>query len=114
MNSPPAHVLAERGIVENVQGFRVYGDYREDHPPSEIVHAVATGQVDVAAVWGPVAGYFARKEKRQLVVTSIVGNAEAPAYDIRHLDGGSENRQGVERAGGQRVIFACSTNPNNP
>jgi mxaJ protein len=33
--------------------------------------------VDVAAVWGPIAGYFARKEKPQLVVTSIVGNAEA-------------------------------------
>src|SRR6202034_1756888 len=25
MNSPPAHALAERGIVENVRGFMVYG-----------------------------------------------------------------------------------------
>ena len=32
MNSPPAHALAERGIVENVRGFMVYGDYRNDHP----------------------------------------------------------------------------------
>ena len=44
---------------------------------SEIVHAVAKGEVDVAAVWGPVAGYFARKEKPPLVVTAIEGNAEA-------------------------------------
>jgi mxaJ protein len=77
MNSPPAHALAERGIVENVRGFMVYGDYRDHHPLSEIVHAVATGQVDVAAVWGPVAGYFAREEKPPLVVTSIAGSAEA-------------------------------------
>jgi mxaJ protein len=77
MNSPPAHALAERGIVENVRGFMVYGDYRDDHPLSEIVHAVATGEVDVAAVWGPVAGYFARKEKPPLAVTPIAGNAEA-------------------------------------
>ena len=63
MNSPPAHALAERGIVENVRGFMVYGDYRNDHPLSEIVHAVAKGEVDVAAVWGPVAGYFAREGK---------------------------------------------------
>ena len=61
MSSPPAHALAERGIVENVRGFMVYGDYRADHPLSEIVHAVATGEVDVAAVWGPVARYFAAK-----------------------------------------------------
>ena len=61
----------------NVRGFMVYGDYRDDHPLSEIVHAVATGEVDVAAVWGPVAGYFAAKEKPPLVVTSIAGSAEA-------------------------------------
>ena len=77
MNSPPAHALAERGIVQNVRGFMVYGDYRDDHPLSEIVHAVATGEVDVAAVWGPVAGYFAAKEKPPLVVTAIAGNPEA-------------------------------------
>ena len=55
----------------------VYGDYRNDHPLSEIVHAVAVGEVDVAAVWGPVAGYFAAKEKPPLVVTSIAGSIEA-------------------------------------
>jgi mxaJ protein len=77
MNSPPAHALAERGIVENVRGFMVYGDYRKDHPLSEIVDAVAKGKVDVAAIWGPVAGYFAPKEKPPLVVTSITGSVEA-------------------------------------
>jgi mxaJ protein len=77
MNSPPAHALAERGIIGNVRGYMVYGDYRDDHPLSEIVHAVAAGKVDIAAVWGPVAGYFAHKEKPPLVVTSIVGSVEA-------------------------------------
>ena len=77
MNSPPAHALAERGIVGNVRGFMVYGDYRNDHPLSEIVNAVATGRVDVAAVWGPVAGYFAREQRPPLVVTSIAAGADA-------------------------------------
>ena len=77
MNSPPAHALAERGIVGNVRGFMVYGDYRDDHPLSDIVDAVAASEVDVAAVWGPVAGYFAAREKPPLVVTSIAGSAEA-------------------------------------
>ncbi len=77
MNSPPAHALARRGIVENVHGFMVYGDYRNDHPLSEIVDAVASGEVDVAAVWGPIAGYFAREEKPPLVVTPINSTVEA-------------------------------------
>ena len=77
MNSPPAHALAERGIVGNVRGFMIYGDYRDDHPLSAIVHAVAAGEVDIAAVWGAIAGYFARKEQPPLVVTAIAGSPEA-------------------------------------
>src|SRR4051812_10916750 len=28
-NTPPAHALSERGCIQNVRGFTVYGDYRE-------------------------------------------------------------------------------------
>ncbi len=45
--------------------------HRNDHPLSEIVDAVATGGVNVAAVWGPVAGYFAREEKPPPVVSTL-------------------------------------------
>jgi quinoprotein dehydrogenase-associated probable ABC transporter substrate-binding protein len=58
-NTPPAHALGEQGIVNNVTGFPVFGDYRQPNPPARIVKAVETGQVDIAAVWGPLAGYFA-------------------------------------------------------
>ena len=35
-NTPPAHALSRRGIVENVRGFMVYGDYADAArvPPS--------------------------------------------------------------------------------
>ncbi len=58
-NTPPVHALAHRGIVENVRGFMVYGDYESPDPVSPIVEAVADDDVDVAIVWGPPAGYFA-------------------------------------------------------
>jgi mxaJ protein len=61
VNTPPAHALAARGLVENVEGFTLYGDYAEANPPARIVEAVARGDVDIAVVWGPLAGYFARK-----------------------------------------------------
>ena len=60
-NTPPAHALASRGIVENVHGYMLYGDYSRPNPPSEIINAVARGDVDVALVWGPLAGYFAAR-----------------------------------------------------
>jgi mxaJ protein len=61
-NSPPAHALANRGIVDNIAGYSVYGDYSQPNPPARIVEAVARGEVDLAVVWGPLAGYFARRQ----------------------------------------------------
>ena len=60
-NTPPAHALTRRGIVSNVRGYTLYGDYSKPNPPSQIVDAVERGDIDVALVWGPLAGYFAAK-----------------------------------------------------
>jgi len=60
-NTPPAHALASRGVIGNVRGYMLYGDYRKPNPPAEIMQAVERGDVDVALVWGPLAGYFAAK-----------------------------------------------------
>jgi mxaJ protein len=60
-NTPPAHALARRGIVANVRGYMLYGDYRRPNPPSAIIEAVVRNDVDVALVWGPLAGYFAAR-----------------------------------------------------
>jgi mxaJ protein len=61
-NSPPAHALANRGIIDNIAGYSVYGDYSQPNPPARIVEAVARGDVDLAVVWGPLAGYFAPRQ----------------------------------------------------
>ena len=60
-NTPPAHALARRGIVTNIRGYMLYGNYETPNPPAEIVNAVERRDVDVALVWGPLAGYFAAR-----------------------------------------------------
>ncbi|HEX5970376.1 MAG TPA: substrate-binding domain-containing protein [Gemmatimonadaceae bacterium] len=77
-NTPPAAGLTRRGIVRNVRGYTVYGDYREPNPPSRIVKAVETGEVDVALVWGPLAGYFAKRSPVPLRVVPIAPHADGP------------------------------------
>ena len=84
-NSPPAHALSRRGIVRNLVGYTVYGDYRTDSPPSEIVAAVARGDVDVATVWGPLAGYFAARQDVPLDLVPVEPQVDGPlpqAFDI--------------------------------
>ena len=77
-SSPPAHALANRGITKNIVGYSVYGDYREDSPPRRIVEAVAKKEVDLSAVWGPTAGYFAKKSSVPLVVKSFTPEIDLP------------------------------------
>lgn len=72
-NTPPAHALAARHLVSNIVGFTVYGDYLRPNPPARIVEAVARGEVDVALVWGPLAGYFAPRQRVPLAVTAVAG-----------------------------------------
>lgn len=60
-NSPPASALAVRGLVGNIVGYSMWGDGTAKHPQAEIIDAVAKGEIDVAIVWGPVAGYYAKK-----------------------------------------------------
>ncbi len=67
-NSPPAHLLATKGIVNNVVGYSVFGNYADDSPPGKIISAVASGEIDIAIVWGPIAGYFARKQTTPLTL----------------------------------------------
>jgi mxaJ protein len=77
-NTPPAAGLTRRGIVRNVRGYTVYGDYREANPPSRIVRAVEKGEVDVALVWGPLAGYFAQRSPVPLRVVPISPSSDGP------------------------------------
>ena len=60
-NPPPVHELGKRGVVDNVVGFSTF--YSADNPPSTIIDAVASGKIDLAIVWGPIAGYFASRQR---------------------------------------------------
>jgi mxaJ protein len=77
-NSPPAHALARRGMVANVVGYTLYGDYRDPDPPARIVAAVARGEVDAAVVWGPLAGYFARQAAVPLALAPVEPQIDLP------------------------------------
>jgi mxaJ protein len=79
-NAPPAEALSNRGMIKNVRGYTVLGDYHEPNPPSRIVRAVERGEVDVAVVWGPLAGYFARRSSVPLRVVPV-----SPEVDLPYL-----------------------------
>ena len=83
-NPPAAQALAEHNLTDRIRGYTVYGDYSKPSPQRTIVDAVASRDVDVAIVWGPLAGYFASRTSAPLALQPIraVGNERAFAFDI--------------------------------
>lgn len=59
--TPPAYALAKLGLSANVVGFSSY-------TPARIVEAVSRGDIDLAIVWGPLAGYYGA---RKLEITPV-------------------------------------------
>jgi mxaJ protein len=49
----------------------VFGDYTTDSPPTHILDALARGEIDVAIVWGPLAGWFAKQHRGHFALTPV-------------------------------------------
>jgi mxaJ protein len=77
-NPPPVHALAARGIVDNVIGYSVFGDYDADSPPLELLRAVERGAIDVAIAWGPQAGYVVKRHPDTLQLRRGLPAREGP------------------------------------
>lgn len=69
-NTPPAQALSAHGIVGNLVGFGSFFTDKGDQP-GDIVDAVAKGDVDLAIVWGPMAGYFAKRQPVPLTLVAL-------------------------------------------
>lgn len=91
-NPPPAHALARRGLIGNVVGYSIYGDYAQPDPPARLLDGVAAGDIDVAVAWGPFAGAYARRAPVALEVQPL----EPPA-DLAFLPFAFDIAMGVRR-----------------
>jgi mxaJ protein len=85
-NTPPVHALSRRGIVGNLVGYSVFGDYSQENPPARVIDAVVARDVDLAIAWGPLAGYFAKRSGVEMTVIPVSPAVDPPglrfAFDI--------------------------------
>jgi mxaJ protein len=78
--TPPAHALAQRGIIDNVVGFPMFGDGTASE---RMIAALVGGKIDVAVMWGPQAGYFARRAARKIDLVPLHSEGAEPfEFDI--------------------------------
>ena len=74
VNTPPHDALGLRGNVgDNIVGYQLMFDsnfHAEDYP-GKLVEDLIAGSVDVALVWGPIAGYFQKKKAAPIEIVVL-------------------------------------------
>jgi mxaJ protein len=82
--TPAEEGLARRGIRDNLTTYNFFftANSDQDHP-TKLITDLIDGKIDVAAAWGPLAGYFAAKLGAPIVVVPLEGDARLPmSYNI--------------------------------
>jgi mono/diheme cytochrome c family protein len=72
-HTPPLDMLLQRKL-DPIVYFTNYDDV--NNPPGQIIADVATGEIDVALVWGPLAGYFAARQAVPLQTVALEDPAD--------------------------------------
>jgi len=68
-NSPPAMALSRYGVVGNLTGYSTF--FSDQSRPDAIIKGVENKEVDLAIAWGPVAGYYAKKQSVPLDLRAL-------------------------------------------
>jgi quinoprotein dehydrogenase-associated probable ABC transporter substrate-binding protein len=69
--TPPATSMARAGLMGRVKPYPLMVDTRISNPAETMIKDVASGAIDVAAVWGPVGGYYAGRMQPKLTVAPL-------------------------------------------
>ncbi len=71
--TPPSANLAKAGVIRNVRPYPLMVDTRLAPSMAEVMlKELIGGTIDVAILWGPMAGYYAKKIDPDLVVVPLV------------------------------------------
>ena len=77
--SPATIPLNDNNLMGNARPYRMQRDL--NLPPSYLTDDLAKGEIDVAIVWGPIGGYFAKNNKVPMEVRVI------PEYENTNVKG---------------------------
>jgi quinoprotein dehydrogenase-associated probable ABC transporter substrate-binding protein len=90
-NTPPGNILATNGLLGSVKPYPLVVDTRFDSSSVAMIKDLEKGDIDVALLWGPIAGYYAKKSPERLIVTPLHDENGARmsfriCFGVRHSD----------------------------
>jgi quinoprotein dehydrogenase-associated probable ABC transporter substrate-binding protein len=81
--TPPATYLAVNGLMQNAKPYPLVVDTRVESSAVAMMGDLASREIDVAILWGPMAGYYARAASPQMRVTLLMKDSGGPQLAYR-------------------------------
>lgn len=81
--TPPASYMAKKGLFTSAKSYALMIDTRFDSTSQEMIKDLESGEIDVAILWGPIAGYYAAKENPHFAVTPLTNEKGGPRLAYR-------------------------------
>ena len=81
--TPPATNMAANGLMTDAKSYPLMIDTRFDSSAAAMIDDLTAGKIDAAILWGPLAGFYARKTNPPLHVTPLVKETTGPRLVYR-------------------------------
>jgi quinoprotein dehydrogenase-associated probable ABC transporter substrate-binding protein len=76
--TPPAAIMAMNGLTANARPFDADTDAGSPNSATEMIAAIASGEIDAGVLWGPLGGYYVQSSKVPLAVVPLVKEKVGP------------------------------------
>ncbi|MBB4003366.1 substrate-binding domain-containing protein [Aurantimonas endophytica] len=81
--TPPGSYLARAGLMGRAKAYQLMIDTRVDNSAKAMIDDLASGEIDAAVLWGPMAGYYAKQAERDYTVVPLHKEAGGAAMAFR-------------------------------
>ena len=81
--TPPATNMAANGLMADAKSYPLMIDTRLDSSAEAMIGDLTSGKIDAGILWGPMAGYYAKKASPPLHVTPLVKETTGPRLAFR-------------------------------
>lgn len=76
--TPPGTYMAINGLMTSAKPYPLVIDTRVDSSARAMMKDIETDQIDAGVLWGPMAGYYAKRASQPVVVVPLVKGVSNP------------------------------------
>jgi len=90
--TPPSDLLVKHGLMAMARPYALTVDTRYESATHQMIEDIEKGEIDLGLLWGPIAGYYAKRQPKPLQFAVIPNEPGEPRMDY-HIAMGVRNNE---------------------